>query len=64
MLRDLGYDFEVRTLEVNEDHNASLNGVEIAEHLAEKKALAFEFIPINQSIEEISQLYLKDLNKT
>ncbi|WP_417592831.1 Maf family nucleotide pyrophosphatase [Owenweeksia hongkongensis] len=42
LLRDLGFDFEVRTMEVNENHDASLNGVEIAEHLAEKKALAFK----------------------
>ncbi|WP_417610511.1 Maf family protein [Owenweeksia hongkongensis] len=41
-MRDLGYDFEVRTLDVNEDHDASLNGAEIAEYLAEKKALAFQ----------------------
>lgn len=42
LLRDLGYDFEVRTMDVNEDHDPNLNGVEIAEHLAEKKAKAFE----------------------
>jgi len=42
LLRDLGYDFEVRTMEVNEDHAPELNGVEIAEHLAEKKAMAFK----------------------
>lgn len=42
LLRDLGFDFEVRTMDVNEDHDLSLNGEEIAAHLAEKKALAFE----------------------
>lgn len=42
LLRDLGFDFEVRTMDVNEDHAPSLTGVEIAEHLAEKKALAFQ----------------------
>lgn len=42
LLRDLGFDFEVRTMDVNEDHDLSLNGEEIAAHLAQKKALAFE----------------------
>lgn len=42
LLRDLGFDFEVRTMDVNEDHDLSLNGKEIAAHLADKKALAFE----------------------
>ena len=42
LLRDLGFDFEVRTMDVNEDHDPSLTGVEIAEHLAKKKALAFQ----------------------
>lgn len=41
LLKDLGYTFEVRTKEVDESHSSSLNGVEIAEHLAAKKAQAF-----------------------
>lgn len=39
LLKDLGFNFSVRTLEVEENHEAHLNGVEIAEYLAEKKAL-------------------------
>lgn len=42
LIRDLGYTFEVRTKEVEEDHPLHLNGREIAEYLAEKKADAFE----------------------
>lgn len=41
LLRDLGFSFEVRTKVVDESHPASLNGVEIAEFLAAKKAMAF-----------------------
>lgn len=41
LIRDLGYIFEVRTKEVEEDHPLHLNGTEIAEYLAEKKADAF-----------------------
>lgn len=40
LLRDMGYDFIIRTKEVNEDYDDSLQGAEIAEFLAEKKALA------------------------
>ncbi len=41
LLSDLGFTFEVRTKEVDESHAPQLNGVEIAEHLAAKKAEAF-----------------------
>ncbi len=41
LLSDLGFTFEVRTKEVDESHSPHLKGVEIAEHLAAKKAEAF-----------------------
>ena len=40
LLREMGYDFEIRSVEVNEDHNESLKASAIAEYLAERKALA------------------------
>ena len=42
LLRQLGYDFEVRVKSVNEDYDPRLKGADIAEVLAEKKARAFE----------------------
>ncbi len=42
LLTDLGYTFEVRTKEVDESHSPDLNGMEIAEFLAAKKAQAFK----------------------
>lgn len=41
LLRDLGYDFEIRTRSVDESHPRELKGREIAEYLAGKKASAF-----------------------
>ncbi len=41
LLKDLGYSFEVRTSEVNEEHPEDLDGRQIAEYLAAKKAEAF-----------------------
>lgn len=43
LLRDLGYDFEVRTQDVDESHHPDGGGEEIAEFLAEKKALALKY---------------------
>lgn len=40
LLRDMGYDFIIRTIEVNEDHDPNLKSSEIAEFLATKKAEA------------------------
>lgn len=42
LLSDLGYSFEVRAKEVDESHEPNLNGQEIAEFLASKKARAFK----------------------
>lgn len=42
LLRDLGYEFEIRTKEVDESHSDDLNGIEIAEFLAKVKAEAFQ----------------------
>ncbi len=42
LLRDLGFDFEIRSMEVDESHDAALTGQEIAEFLASKKAAAFK----------------------
>lgn len=42
LLRDLGYDFEIRTRSVDESHPAGMQGRQIAEFLAAKKASAFE----------------------
>jgi septum formation protein len=41
LLSDLGYTFTSRTKEVDESHPTTMNGVEIAEYLAVKKAEVF-----------------------
>lgn len=41
LLRELGYDFEVQVKEVEESYDPKLKATQIAEFLAEKKALAF-----------------------
>lgn len=42
LLRDMGYTFELRTADTDESHPADLDGVEIAETLAVKKAEALQ----------------------
>ena len=40
LLKDLGFHFSIRPIEVDENHSKNLKGVEIAEHLSRKKAEA------------------------
>ena len=42
LLRDLGYSFEVRTMDVPEDYPEDLDKESVARYLAEKKARAFQ----------------------
>lgn len=40
LLKEMGYDFIIRTMEVDEEHDSTLKAEAIAEHLAQKKAQA------------------------
>lgn len=42
LLSDAGFEFEVRTKEVNEDFPADIPVADVAKYIAKKKALAFE----------------------
>lgn len=62
LLKELGYNFEVRTQDVNEDYDATLAPMDVAKFIAEKKADAFKLSSENEVVITADTIVLVDDN--